>query len=65
MPRKGNTHAEEDPTNKMKGKVTSVSEEVEILNELDKGLCTAVVRQHCSARKMIFGLIKENEDRIR
>jgi hypothetical protein len=49
----------------MKGKVTCVSEEVEVLDELDKGLCTAVVRQHFSTSKLIIGFIKENEDRIR
>jgi type III secretion system FlhB-like substrate exporter len=51
--------------NNMKRKVTSLSEEAEILNELDKGLGNAVVRQLYSAIKRIIGFIKEIEDRIR
>jgi hypothetical protein len=43
----------------------SVSEEVEILDESDKGLGIAVVRQHRSAKWLKICFIKENEDRIR
>ena len=49
----------------MKRKVTFLSEEVEILDELDKGLGIIVVRQHYSAIKLIFRFIKESVDRIR
>jgi len=49
----------------MKRKVTYQSKEVEILDELDKGLGIAVVRQHFSAIKLIISFIKESEDRIR
>ena len=48
----------------MKRKVTSLSEEVEILDELEKGLGIVVFRQHCRAIKLIIGFIKDNEDRI-
>jgi hypothetical protein len=46
-------------------KVTSFSEEVEILDKLDMGLGIAAVRQHYSAIKLIIDFIKENEERIR
>lgn len=49
----------------MKIKVMTLSEEVEVLDELDKGLGIAVVRQHYRAIKLITGFIKDNEDRIR
>jgi hypothetical protein len=42
----------------MKRKVTSHSGEVEILDELEKGLGIAVVRQHYRAIKLIIGFIK-------
>jgi len=48
----------------MKRKVTYLSEEVEILDELDKELGIAVVRQHYSAINLIIRFIKESEDRI-
>jgi hypothetical protein len=35
----------------MKRKVMSVSEEVDMLDEQDKGLGIAAVRQHCSAKQ--------------
>ena len=65
MPHKDNILADKQPKNNKKGKVTYLSEEVEILDELDKGLGIAVVRQHYSAIKLIIGFIKESEDRIR
>jgi hypothetical protein len=65
IPHKDYVLADEEPKNNMERKVTSLSEEVEVLDELDKGLGIAVVRQHYRAITLIIGFLKDNEARIR
>jgi hypothetical protein len=53
IPHKGNVLVDEQPKNNTK-KVTSFSEEVEILDKMDMGLGIAAVRQHYSAINLII-----------
>jgi len=50
---------------KIKREVISLLEEIEVLDNLDRGVNIAVVKHHFGASKLMISFIKEDEDRIR
>jgi hypothetical protein len=50
---------------RIKRKVMSLSEKVEVLNKLDRRISIVVVRCHCGVNKLEIFFIKKNEDKFR